>query len=182
MELSGVPEKKFRSISSSIDKLDKMEWGAVRHEMVVEKSLDAAAADALEGFVQISGSPREIWNQLTDSGRFTEHKTGSKALAEMGTLITYCECLGIEDRLSFDLSLARGLDYYTGLIYEAVLVNNEFGVGSIAGGGRYDELIMRLNNSKTATPSVGVSIGIERVISILEKKQDKVHENRILVA
>jgi len=49
-------------------------------------------------------------------------------------------------------------------------MNSEFGVGSIAGGGRYDQLIMKLNNSKTQTPAIGVSIGIERVISILEKK------------
>jgi histidyl-tRNA synthetase len=115
-------------------------------------------------------------------GRFADHKNGKKALDEMGTLITYCEFLGVVDRLSFDLSLARGLDYYTGLIYEAILTDSEFGVGSIAGGGRYDELIMRLNNSKTPTPSVGVSIGIERVISILEKKQASLHEKRVLVA
>jgi histidyl-tRNA synthetase len=62
MEISGVPPKKFRTISSSIDKLDKAEWAVVRAEMINEKGLDSAAADALEAFVAISGSPRAIYD------------------------------------------------------------------------------------------------------------------------
>ena len=71
------------------------------------------------------------------------------------------------DRLSFDFSLARGLDYYTGLIYEAVLTDTDR-VGSIAGGGRYDGLVGMFSNKPI--PAVGVSIGIERVFAILEEK------------
>ena len=73
-------------------------------------------------------------------------------------------CLG---DIIFDFSLARGLDYYTGLIYEAVLTD-ENRVGSIAGGGRYDGLVGMFSGKEV--PSVGVSIGIERVFAILEEK------------
>lgn len=85
----------------------------------------------------------------------------------MRLLFTYCEALGCLDRISFDFSLARGLDYYTGLIYEAVLTDTDR-VGSIAGGGRYDGLVGMFSGK--VVPAVGVSIGIERVFSILEEK------------
>jgi histidyl-tRNA synthetase len=85
--------------------------------------------------------------------------------------------------VSFDLSLARGLDYYTGVIYEAVLIQPAksakdddayTGLGSIAAGGRYDELVSIFSSGKGKAgqiPCVGMSIGIERVYSILLKKQ-----------
>jgi len=73
--------------------------------------------------------------------------------------------MGVLDYVLFDFSLARGLDYYTGLIYEGVLLD-EGKVGSIAGGGRYDGLVGMF--SGTNIPAVGVSIGIERVFAILE--------------
>jgi histidyl-tRNA synthetase len=85
----------------------------------------------------------------------------------METLFEYLDAYNCLDRLSFDFSLARGLDYYTGLIYEAVLTDTDR-VGSIAGGGRYDGLVGMFSNKPI--PAVGVSIGIERVFAILEEK------------
>jgi len=82
-------------------------------------------------------------------------------------LFEYLDAYNCLDRLSFDFSLARGLDYYTGLIYEAVLTDTDR-VGSIAGGGRYDGLVGMFSNKPI--PAVGVSIGIERVFAILEEK------------
>ena len=79
-------------------------------------------------------------------------------------------------KVSFDLSLARGLDYYTGLIYEIVLTDKTTELGSISGGGRYDGLIGMFCQHQI--PAVGGSIGIERIFTILEKKYaDKVKEN-----
>jgi histidyl-tRNA synthetase len=75
--------------------------------------------------------------------------------------------MGCLDNILFDFSLARGLDYYTGLIYEAVLTDTDR-VGSIAGGGRYDKLVGMFSGKDI--PAIGVSIGIERVFSILEEK------------
>ena len=85
----------------------------------------------------------------------------------MELLFTYCDAMGCLDNILFDLSLARGLDYYTGLIYEAVLTDTDR-VGSIAGGGRYDGLVGMFSGKDI--PAIGVSIGIERVFSILEEK------------
>ena len=82
-------------------------------------------------------------------------------------LFTYCDAMGCLDNILFDFSLARGLDYYTGLIYEAVLTDTDR-VGSIAGGGRYDGLVGMFSGKDI--PAIGVSIGIERVFSILEEK------------
>ncbi len=90
----------------------------------------------------------------------------------MELLFTYCQAMGCLDKVLFDFSLARGLDYYTGLIYEAVLTDTDR-VGSIAGGGRYDGLVGMFSGKDV--PCIGVSIGIERVFAILEEKmQDKV--------
>jgi histidyl-tRNA synthetase len=75
----------------------------------------------------------------------------------------YQNCL---NKFSFDLSLARGLDYYTGVIYEAVLTDTDR-IGSIAAGGRYDNLVGMFSNKQV--PAVGVSIGIERIFTILEE-------------
>lgn len=89
----------------------------------------------------------------------------------------------------FDLSLARGLDYYTGVIYEAVLTQagvpplasdsqngasseESAGVGSVAGGGRYDGLVGMFDPKGRKVPCVGVSIGIERIFSIMEQKAE----------
>lgn len=105
----------------------------------------------------------------------------------MELLFTYIEAAGIIDKVSFDFSLARGLDYYTGIIYEAVFTETDR-VGSISGGGRYDGLVgMFCRDSKAVIPSVGGSIGIERVFAILEEKlmaenAVRATETQILVA
>lgn len=83
----------------------------------------------------------------------------------------YCEAMGISQRVKVDTTLARGLDYYTGLIFEANIVGGEeakLGLGSIAAGGRYDNLIGMF--SKNPIPSAGGSLGIERIFNILESR------------
>ena len=79
--------------------------------------------------------------------------------------------------MTFNLKLARGLDYYTGVIFEAVLTDyrynpqlddDQMAVGSVAGGGRYDELVEKLDPKQKAVPCVGVSIGVERIFAIKE--------------
>ena len=87
----------------------------------------------------------------------------------MELLFTYMEAMGALDNIIFDFSLARGLDYYTGLIYEAVLTGSDR--GSIAGGGRYDGLVGMFSGKNI--PAVGVSIGIERIFAILERKAEE---------
>ena len=167
IELSGCEKRKFKSICSSIDKLDKEPWEKVKQELINQKGLTEQMTDNLHRFVQYQGKPWELLEKLVSDGAFKDHAVGSQTLEEMRLLFTYLEAFGVLDKISFDFSLARGLDYYTGLIYEAVLTDTDR-VGSIAGGGRYDGLVGMFSGK--AVPSVGVSIGIERVFSILEEK------------
>ena len=101
----------------------------------------------------------------------------------MKLLLRYCRLYGCGDVVSFDLSLARGLDYYTGVIYEAILLGDakddageEIRVGSVAGGGRYDGLVGMFDPKGRSVPCVGVSIGIERLFSIMEANMAKKKE------
>merc|ERR1712032_188443 len=145
-EVCGVKADMFRTICSSVDKLDKSPWDEVKKEMTDEKGLDEAAADRIGEFVRMSGGLELIEELL--KGKLAESKIAKQGLEEMKLLLNYCNLYGCGEAVSFDLSLARGLDYYTGVIYEAVLTGDakddageEIRVGSVAGGGRYDGLV-----------------------------------------
>ncbi|GAV07018.1 hypothetical protein RvY_16912-2 [Ramazzottius varieornatus] len=181
MEQCGVPARMFRAICSSIDKLDKTPWQEVRNEMVNEKHLDPAVADRIQNYVVLKsqGNAIEFVDQLLRDPLIGQHAGGKEAFEQMKLLLSYCELYGVSDVVSFDLSLARGLDYYTGIIYEAVLQGDALtasteSVGSIAGGGRYDYLVgmfdAKLSKGAKSVPCVGVSIGIERIFAIMEAK------------
>ena len=92
---------------------------------------------------------------MTETRMFGEHEGANIAMSEMKLLFTYLEAMGSLDYISFDMSLARGLDYYTGVIYEAVLVDGTSRLGSIAAGGRYDNLVGMFSISGQQTPCVG---------------------------
>ena len=169
-EICGVPLDKFRPICSAVDKLDKVPWEDVKIEMVNEKGLDASVADAIGTFVLNAGPPMELLHQLVTENKFGGHKGADAALSDLNVLFEYLEAMNSLQFISFDLSLARGLDYYTGVIYEVVLVDGTSQVGSIAAGGRYDTLVGMFSPSGQQTPCVGVSIGVERVFTIIEKK------------
>ncbi len=83
----------------------------------------------------------------------------------MKKLFNYLKAMKRLTKVSFDMSLARGLDYYTGVIYEIVLTDKTSELGSISGGGRYDNLIGMF--SQHQIPAVGGSLGIERLFTIL---------------
>lgn len=167
----GVPDDKLRTICSAVDKLDKEPWENVRKEMVVDKGLAEAAADKIEGFVKLSGEPFEILGKLRAHSELAENCT--KALDDMERLFHLVECMREEQpqRLSFDLSLARGLDYYTGVIFEAVLVDKKINLGSIGAGGRYDNLVGMFRSR--SVPCVGCSLGIERIMNIMVKAAEE---------
>lgn len=172
-EVCGVSQDMFRTICSSVDKLDKSPWEEVKKEMVEEKNLDEAAADRIGEFVRMSGGLDLI--EKLEAGDLVKSKTAKEGLESMKLFLRYCGHYGCCDVVSFDLSLARGLDYYTGIIYEAVLLDetrDEKGqpvqVGSVAGGGRYDKLVGMFDPKHRDVPCVGVSIGIERLFSIME--------------
>lgn len=147
--------------------------------MIEEKGLDAAVADQIGSYVRLSGGQDLVEKLLADE-KLKVVPAALKGLEGMQLLLKYCNAMGLSNRISFDLSLARGLDYYTGVIYECVLkaepkVANgsaeEHGtVGSVAGGGRYDNLVGMFDAKGKQVPCVGVSIGVERIFSVLEAK------------
>lgn len=173
-EACGVPESQFRTICSSVDKLDKTPWEDVRREMIDEKGLAAEVADEIGKYVCFSGQD-DLVEQLLLNEKLTSASSAVEGLNALKVFFEYAELYKVKNRVKFDMSLARGLDYYTGIIYEAVLTgqNPEEGVGSIAGGGRYDNLVALFDAKAKLVPCVGVSIGIERILATLENRQSK---------
>ncbi|KAH9307993.1 hypothetical protein KI387_035904, partial [Taxus chinensis] len=134
LEICGVPQEKFRTICSAIDKLDKQPWEQVRKEMVEEKGLTSETADSIGSLVLKRGRPLEMLAELKQKNScFLKHDGSGLALQELETLFNYLEHSNCLNKISFDLSLARGLDYYTGVIYEAVFkgTTQRFQSGSI---------------------------------------------------
>jgi len=173
-EVCGVAPDMFRTICSSVDKLDKSPWEEVKKEMVEEKNLESDKADKIGEYVKRSGGV-DLIDELLASDLGQKSKSAKAGLEDMKLFLNYTELFACSDVVSFDLSLARGLDYYTGIIYESILTDDnkdekgeEIRVGSVAGGGRYDELVGMFDAKKRNVPCVGVSIGIERLFSIME--------------
>lgn len=180
----------------SADPLVQSPWEDVRKEMTEEKGLDPAVADKIGEYVIKKGG-RDLLDELLKDETLTSNAAFASGLKDMGLLFDYLEILNVMPKLSFDLSLARGLDYYTGIIYEVVTEasappagkgykskkpskpidpndpdadrsnDDSIGIGSIAAGGRYDELVgMFANSAKGRVPCVGVSFGVDRIFSI----------------
>ncbi|CAR22021.1 histidine--tRNA ligase [Lachancea thermotolerans CBS 6340] len=197
-QVAGVSDENVRKISSAVDKLDKSPWEAVKHEMVVEKGQTEETADKIGEYVKLNGTLQEIYALLSQDSSITSNEKAKQGLDEMATLIKYSEALEIDSHISFDLSLARGLDYYTGIIFEAVTsasappknaaelkkkakgvedASEYVGVGSIVGGGRYDNLVNMFAEStgkkSGQIPCVGLSFGVERIFSILKQRAEQ---------
>ncbi|KAF8066870.1 hypothetical protein FPV67DRAFT_1496776 [Lyophyllum atratum] len=119
-EVCGVAADKIRPISSAVDKLDKLPWAEVKKEMTEEKGLDPAIADKIGEYVKHKGG-RDLLATLNADPVLTANQRAKEGLGEMGILFDLLEAYQVMDKFSFDLSLARGLDYYTGIIYEAIV-------------------------------------------------------------
>lgn len=120
-EACGVPQNKFRTICSSVDKLDKSPWAEVRTEMIEEKDLSAEVTDRIGEYVRLNGTV-ELAEKLLSDKVLSGNKSAIEGLEAIKLILHYCKLFGVEQKVLFDLSLARGLDYYTGIIYEAVLL------------------------------------------------------------
>ena len=169
----GVPNDKICTICSAVDKLDKNTWQEVRAEML-EKGLDEISSDNIGKYVLMKGEPMQLLKELKSMQEIQTPQV-VVGLTELEEIFSYLDESEKLQYVTFDLSLARGLDYYTGVVYEAIVTasDNPNNVGSIAGGGRYDELIGMFSNGERL-PAVGVSIGIERIMAILmQREHDK---------
>ena len=159
-EICGFPDKVV-DITVAIDKLDKVGLDAVKEEMI-EKGLTAEAVSILEPVLTLSGTNREKIEKMR--GIMASSAEGLKGLDELEELFAYIEAAGIKTPTEIDLSLARGLNYYTGAIFEVKAL--DWQIGSICGGGRYDNLtgIFGLPDMS----GVGVSFGADRIYDVLK--------------
>ncbi|MBP3290387.1 MAG: histidine--tRNA ligase [Alistipes sp.] len=151
---------KMMDITIAIDKLEKIGLDNVKAELS-ERGLEAEAIDKLQPILELSGSNAEKLAKLGEVIGCSE--TGVKGIEEMSEIFGYVEKLGLKLPIELDLSLARGLNYYTGAIFEVKAM--DFAIGSICGGGRYDDLtgIFGLPN----TSGVGISFGADRIYDVM---------------
>ena len=158
-EVSGQPDK-LVDITVAIDKIDKIGLDAVKAELF-EKGLSEQAVAVIEPVLTLSGSTQEKLARMRELLAASE--TGVKGLDEVETLFGLIAAAGIRQPVELDLSLARGLNYYTGAIFEVKAL--DFAIGSICGGGRYDDLtgIFGLPNMS----GVGISFGADRIYDVL---------------
>jgi len=205
-QVCGVPTEKLRTISSAVDKLDKSPWEEVRREMIEDKGLEPEIADKIGTYVVRKGS-KDLLESLMSDATLMANESAKQGLEDIQLLFSYLASFNVLERISFDMSLARGLDYYTGVIYEVVTEGSapgsaegkklqskakkeskpkdksvadadedrsndpSVGVGSIAAGGRYDELV-GMFSGKQNIPCVGISFGVERIFSITKSRME----------
>ena len=166
-EICGFPERVV-DITVAIDKLDKIGLEKVEEEMM-DKGLSAEAVAVLRPILLLSGSTEEklstmrgLMNGGSASGIVSE--TGLKGLDELEELFGLIAAAGIAQGVEIDLSLARGLNYYTGAIFEVKAL--DFPIGSICGGGRYDNLTGIFGLPDLS--GVGISFGADRIYDVLK--------------
>jgi len=159
IEVVGADKGKDLDIFRAIDKLKKSSEQAVRDELKksglsdqqITKIFELTSASFDGGKILLKGSG-----------------VGKEGLADLEGIMKFAKIFGIEKMLRVDFALARGIDYYTGPIFEIIVKDYEK-YGSIAGGGRYDRLIETFGGRPT--PATGISLGIERIIEVMEQER-----------
>lgn len=148
----------------ALDKLDKIGFEGVVRELI-EKGFTAAAIEKIKPLMELSGTAAERLDQLND---FLMSSTiGLKGVEELGFVVSQLENIGLKGvNLAIDVTLARGLNYYTGCIVE-VAAPNGVKMGSIGGGGRYDDLTAGFGMKNMS--GVGISFGFDRIYLVLEE-------------
>lgn len=149
-------------IMRTVDKLDKIGPDKVR-ALLVEQGVSETAADEILSFIAITGDNQTVLAAL--EGYRGRHETFDQGLDELGQVVKYLAAFGVPaDHFAVDLTIARGLDYYTGTVYETVMLDHPE-IGSICSGGRYDNLAEYYTDKKL--PGVGISIGLTRLFYVL---------------
>lgn len=165
LDICGINEDNFKSVCSSIDKIDKIGWKGVQEELVTSKNISFTVTESLEKFIKIHGSFHHVMEEIQNMVDLKNHSLAIKAIEELKLIETYLLDTHCLVNFQLDLSLARGLDYYTGMIFEATVPAHPW-IGSVGAGGRYDGLLGLF--SAKQIPSVGVSVGLERLFRLLE--------------
>jgi len=165
--LSGIAEtigqlNKIVDITVAIDKLDKIGLAKVNEELA-GKGISAEAIEKLQPIISLSGTNEQKLDQI--EAVVAQSETGIKGVAEMRKIFDYVKKLELGISVELDLTLARGLNYYTGAIFEVKA--NDVQIGSITGGGRYDDLtgIFGL----PGVSGVGISFGADRIYDVMDQ-------------
>lgn len=160
LDYCGIEKEKQESVILSIDKLEKFGTEAVKNELK-EQRIDEKKISTVLSLISINGSNEEKISQLK---KFLKNSEGLNEIEEM---LSYLKNISLE--ADFDASLARGLAYYTGTVFEAILKGSKV-KSSVAGGGRYDNMIGALLD-KGSYPAVGISFGVDRIYDALMEKE-----------
>ena len=157
---------KSGDIMRTVDKIEKIGPDLVRAILVDDYAIEGEKADEILAFIGIKGTNEEVLAALEQyRGR---NEIFDQGLDELTTVAKYLGAFGVpQENFAVDLTIARGLDYYTGTVYETVLLDHPE-VGSICSGGRYDDLAGYYTNK--SLPGVGISIGLTRLFYILQEQ------------
>ena len=162
-QFAGVPTEQLGGLYRSIDKLDKIGLVGVRNELA-ENQIPEPVIEKLLTLLEVEGDAATVLNALSE--QLGDSEVAREGISELEELIGYLITLCVPDEFyKVNVAMVRGLEYYTGPIYETVV--EEPRIGSITGGGRYDELIGSF--SKQGYPATGTSFGIERIIDVMEE-------------
>ena len=149
----------------SLDKLPKVGREKVIEEMVREAGVTAQQADRVLVLAETTGTSVEVLDRA--EREFGANERAAEGVRRLRELVSVCAAAGVpEGRIKIDLSIARGLDYYTGTIYETFLTDMP-GIGSVCSGGRYDNLASLY--TKQVLPGVGASLGVDRLLAAMEE-------------
>ncbi len=163
-EVAGVPDEQTPTIHRAIDKLAKIGEDGVLKEMQAN-DIPVDAARRVLDLVSISGEPGEVFAEL--SKRLSGNTRAEEGISELRSLFAFLEHMGADsDHYTLDLTLARGLDYYTGPVFEALSVDAN--IGSLGGAGRYDGLVGMFSGEDL--PATGCSLGLERIFDVIQEK------------
>jgi histidyl-tRNA synthetase len=165
--LSGIAalinsSQQLMMITTSIDKLDKIGIEGEKKELI-KNGLNQEKIDRLLPVIQLDGSNIEKLNKLAIS--FDDENDGHQGIEELNTILSYLENLKIKSKIEVDQALARGLNYYTGIIIEVKA--NDVNIGSVCGGGRYDDLTGIFGLPDVS--GVGVSFGADRIYDVMDE-------------
>ncbi len=151
----------MNALATAIDKLDKIGTNQVMEELA-NKGFEPQSLEKLQTILEISGSNDEVVTGV--SKELNKSAAGLQGIADIKEILTLLdEIENGTDKVSFDHSLARGLSYYTGTVFEVKVTNVD--IGSISGGGRYDDLTTMFGMPNT--PAVGISLGVDRIYDVL---------------
>ncbi len=161
----GLSEKSGE-IMRTVDKLDKIGADKVRTILIEDNGLSGEQAEEILKFIAISGTNAQVLQAL--AGYEGKNETFDLGLQELKTVTANLAAFGVpEENFAVDLTIARGLDYYTSTVYETTLLDHPQ-IGSVCSGGRYDDLAGYYTDK--ALPGVGISIGLTRLFYVLDEQ------------